>query len=342
MTLVYDTHTLARVMDERVDTPSTFLLDLFFPTVQNFDTESIDFDLIKTGRKLAPFVHPDASAKPSRSGGYITKSFKPANVKLLEVVKPGRAMKRMAGERYAGDMSPVERMDAVMVDVLAAQERAFLFRLEWMAAQALRFGKVKVEGEDYPTQVVDYERDASLSVGLTGAARWGQAGVKPLDSIESWAQATQDKCGIAPGTVVMGGGAWKLARADEDFRKVLDVRRQASGNVELGPIKPDDVTRARYVGSIGDFEFWVYQQSFEQDGGTSERFIDDFNVIMGSPAIEGVRAFGAIQDVTSLVSQEIFRKVYDTENPSRRHAYSESAPLVVPSRVNASFCAKVN
>ncbi|KQP11162.1 hypothetical protein ASF28_08955 [Methylobacterium sp. Leaf99] len=341
MSLVYDTHTLARVMDERIDTPSTFLLDLFFGTTQNFDTETIDFDLIKTGRKLAPFVHPDASAKPTNSGGYITKSFKPANVKLLEVVKPGRAMKRMAGERYSGDMSPVERMDAVMVDVLAAQERAVLYRLEWMAAQALRFGKVKVEGEDYPSQTVDYERDESLSVNLTGAARWGETGVKPLDSIETWAQAVQDKCGIAPGMVVLGGGAWKLARQDDDFRKVLDVRRQATGNVELGPIKPDDVTRARYVGAIGDFEFWVYQQSFEQAAGASERFIDDNNVIMGSPAIEGVRAFGAIQDVGSLVPQEIFRKVYDTENPSRRNAYSESAPLVVPSRVNASFCAKV-
>lgn len=341
MSLVYDTHTLARVMDERIDTPSTFLLDLFFGTTQNFDTETIDFDLIKTGRKLAPFVHPDASAKPTNSGGYITKSFKPANLKLLEVVKPGRAMKRMAGERYSGDMSPVERMDAVMVDVLAAQERAVLYRLEWMAAQALRFGKVKVEGEDYPSQTVDYERDESLSVNLTGAARWGQSGVKPLDLIETWAQAVQDKCGIAPGTVVLGGGAWKLARQDDDFRKVLDVRRQATGNVELGPIKPDDVTRARYVGAIGDFEFWVYQQSFEQAAGASERFIDDNNVIMGSPAIEGVRAFGAIQDVGSLVPQEIFRKVYDTENPSRRNAYSESAPLVVPSRVNASFCAKV-
>lgn len=342
MTLVYDTHTLARVMDERIDTPSTFLLDLFFGEVQNFDTETIDFDLIKTGRKLAPFVHPDASAKPSKSGGYITKSFKPANIKLLEVIKPGRAMKRMAGERYAGDMTPVERMDAVTVDVLAAQERAFLFRLEWMAAQALRFGKVDVEGEDYPKQTVDYERDASLSVTLTAGNRWGQTGVKPLDSIETWAQATQDKCGIAPVTVVMGGGAWKLARADEDFRKVLDIRRQASGNVELGPIKMDDVSRARYVGSIGDFEFWVYQQSYENSDGTSARFIDDHNVIMGSPAIEGVRAYGAIQDVTSLVPQDIFRKVYDSENPSRRHAYSESAPLVVPSRVNASFCAKVN
>lgn len=339
--LVYDTHTLARVMVERLDTPATFLLDLFFPTVQNFDTAAIDFDLIKTGRRLAPFVHPDASAKPTSSGGYITKSFTPANVKMLEVVKPGRAMKRAAGERYAGEMTPAERLDAVVFDVLADQERALLFRLEWMAAQALRFGKVKVEGEDYPTQTVDYERDPSLTVNLAGANRWGETGVKTMDSIETWATATQDKCGIAPTTVVMGGGAWKLARADEDFRKVLDIRRQATGNVELGPIKPDDVSRARYLGGVGDFEFWTYQQSFEQEGGASERFIDDNNVIMGSPAIEGVRAFGAIQDVGSLVPQEIFRKVYDTDNPSRRNAYSESAPLVVPSRVNASFCAKV-
>jgi hypothetical protein len=54
-------------------------------------------------------------------------------------------------------------------------------RLEVMASEALRTGKVTVTGEQYPTTVVDYGRDAGLTVVLTGANRWGQAGIKPLD-----------------------------------------------------------------------------------------------------------------------------------------------------------------
>jgi hypothetical protein len=341
MTVLYDTHTLAGVIAERADTPSTFLLDVFFPFVQNFDTETIDFDVLVTGRKLAPFVSPEASAKPTTGGGYQTKSFKPANIKMLETVKPNRALKRRAGEPAGGSMSPAERMDAIMFDIFAEHERAILRRKEWMAAQALRFGRVDVEGENYPKQTIDYGRPAGHRVDLTGSARWGEANVKPLDNIEAWATTVQDACGVAPNVVILGSAAWKIVRADADMQKVLDNRRQASGAIELGPISVNDVSRARFVGVIGDFEFWVYAQNYEDDAGATQAFIDPHEIILGSSAVEGIRASGAILDHDSLVPQDIFRKSYTTENPSRRWALSEAAPLVIPSRPKATLCAKV-
>jgi len=338
----YDTRTLLKVIEEKLDRPKTFLLDTFFPTIQTFDTESIDFDILKTKAKLAPFVHPDATARPTRTGGYETKTFKPAYIKMLEAVKPGRALKRRAGERYMGEMSPEARMDAIITDVLDAQRKAILRRKEWMAAQAVRFGQVVVEGPDYPKQIVDYDRHEDLTVTLLTTARWGESGVDPLDDIETWAGLVQDHCGVAGTMITFAPGAWKIARQSERLMKLLDLRRQASGNVELGPVSVDNtITGARYVGTIGELDFHVYQQSYDEENGTAAKFLDDFNVIVGSSFVEGVQAHGAIEDVEVLRPLEILPDVYDEKNPSRRFVKSESAPLVVPTRVNAALCAKV-
>jgi hypothetical protein len=338
----YDTRTLLRVIEEKLDRPKTFLLDTFFPTIQTFDTESIDFDVLNVKAKLAPFVHPDATARPVRTGGYVTKTFKPAYIKELEAISPNRAFKRRAGERYMGDMSPEARLDAAVTDSLDAQRRSILRRKEWMAAQAIRFGSVTVSGPDFPPMVVDYGRHTDLTVTLLSGARWGETGVDPLDDIETWSETVQTHCGVAGTQIVFGPAAWKLARKSERLLELLDIRRQPSGNIELGPVTVDNtITGARYLGSIGELDFWVYQQTYEADNGSTAKFLDDYNVIVGSTYVEGVQAHGAIQDVEMLRPVEIFPDVYAEKNPSRLFAKSESAPLVVPTRVNAMLCAKV-
>jgi len=65
-------------------------------------------------------------------------------------------------------------------------------------------------------------------------------------------------------------------------------------------------------------------------------------VILASPAIEGVRAYGAIRDEQAgLQAAPYFVKSWTEEDPSVRFIMMQSAPLVVPYRPNASFKAKV-
>ena len=65
----------------RVHTPSSFLLDTFFPNVQTSDKEEIFFDVTDSKPHISPFVSPLLPGKVVDSGGYQTKSFKPAYVK---------------------------------------------------------------------------------------------------------------------------------------------------------------------------------------------------------------------------------------------------------------------
>jgi hypothetical protein len=339
----YDTRTLVKVVED-LRRPRAFLLDTFFPFIQTFDTEAIDFDKLETSHKPAPFVHPEVAARPTRSRGFTTRSFTPAYVKPMETVKPGRAMKRLAGERYTGDMTPVARLEATITGILAEQQKSILRRKEIMASEALRTGMVTVEGQDYPKVIVDYGRDTGLTVTLAGAARWGQAGVKPLDSLEDWAGLVQDASGTSPTDVVMDKLAWRLFRENVDVNNVLDNRRGTeSPGLETAAVTVGNrISDARNLGSFGDFTFWLYNDTYEDEAGATQRLLPDYTVILGSVDIEGVQAHGAIQDVGSLQELEIFPKIWDEQNPSTRNVMSQSAPLPVPARTDASFCATVN
>lgn len=329
-----DTRQLHRAV-ETIHRAGTFFLDRYFPEIIEFDTESIDFDVIARGRKLAPFVHPDVPGKNVRTGGYQTKSFRPAYVKPKESIRPRRAMRRRAGEQYMGEMSAAERLEAITLDALDEQRSSIIRRKEWMAAAALDMGEVIVEGENYPRTVVNFGRHEDLTVALTAGNKWGEAGVKILRTIEDGASDVQAHSGIVATDVILDPKAAQLFREDEAIQKVLDIRRQVSGTMELGPIAP--ISNGLYLGSIGEFDFYAYQDFFEDDNGDLGKLLPDYTCILTSSALEGVQAHGAIEDASlGLVALEYAPKVWDEDDPSTRMAMTQSAPLVVPTRVNHS------
>jgi hypothetical protein len=62
-----------------------------------------------------------------------------------------------------------------------------------------------------------------------------------------WAGLVQTKSGAKSTDVIMDPEAWKLARGDEQFLTLLDIRRQRSGDIELGPIMVDGNNTVSHV-----------------------------------------------------------------------------------------------
>lgn len=335
---LYDTRTLLRVVEDLYG-PSTFILETFFPQEQTFDTETIDFDLVKTAQKLAPFVSPMVQGRPMRGRGTTTRSFKPAYLKPKDAVDPNRPFKRRAGERYMGEMTPAQRRDAVIADILRDHTIGIDLRLEWMAVQAMVNGKVTVSGEDYETVEVDFGRDSELSIQLSGAAQWGEAGVKPTEDLEEWFELVGDKSSAPVTDVVMDTKAWQLLRADENFRDTLDNRRGTSASFELAP---DSRINVQWKGSTGTTDYWVYTAKYEDDDGNQVPFLPEHTVIPASRLIDGVQAFGGIKDPRAgYVPARWWPKNWINDDPPTEFVMTQSAPLVIPSRTNASACIRV-
>ena len=347
-----DTAVLTRTINI-LDEPSNFLLDTFFPGIQTEPgSEEIHFDIDKERPRLAPFVHPTVEGQIVEDEGYETQSFKPAYVKDKRRLRPNAVLKRSIGEPLTGSLSPSERRDRQIARTLLNQRRNMARREEVMASEALRLGQVTVTGEKYPTVVVDFQRDAALTVTLAGGAAWDQTGTAtPEDDLETWAATIQSKSGAPARTVVMDPQAWKKFRKFQAVKDLLDTRRGSQSVMELGPMaRGQGNEKARMVGHLGDFEIWVYNEVYEDDDGVAQDVMPANTVILGARGdgdlgvggIEGVRAYGCILDEEAgFTAERFFVKSWLEKDPSVRWIMAQSAPLVVPYRPNASLYATV-
>lgn len=337
---IYSTASLNRLV-QSLKRPQTALLSAFFPSVETSDTEQIFFDVENKKRRIAPFVSPLREGRLVEDEGYVTKSFTPAYIKDKRVHDPNKALKRAAGETIGGSQTPLNRHQANLARSSADQLDMLMRRKEVMASEVLRTGKVTISGDGYPTVVVDFGRNAAHTVALTTTARWGESGVKPLENVEDWGLTILQNSGAIVRDVVMDTKAWRLFRADTTVEKYLDTRplSAAEAGVRFAQFAALGLS---YKGQIGEYRFWVYSDWYVDDSGTEQPILPDYTVLMVSPDLDGVQHQGAIRDEAAGIQPlEFFSKSWTVEDPSSRILLMQSAPLVVPYRPDASFCATV-
>lgn len=334
---IFTTGVLRRVVRE-LPQPSHFFLNSFFREEQLETTEEIHFDVANGRRRIAPFVSPVVAGKVVASNGFRTDTFKPAYVKDKRVFTPQGALKRSIGERIGGEISPAQRIQLKLASELVDQIEMIGRRLELMAVEALRRGKATITGEEYPTVELDFGRHADLTKVLTAGKRWGESGVEPLDDVEEWALAVALRSGASAKQLVFDVEAWKLFSASSKVQKLLDRFRGADRlESTVGG------AGAKYMGNIGTYDCWVYSDWYE-DPETKELtpYLPANTVVMVSVDLEGVRCFGVIQDEEANVEpMAYFPKSWLEKDPSVRYLLTQSAPLMVPFRPNASLCATV-
>lgn len=330
----FDTFVLNGVVDTMPDTTS-FLVDFFFPEVNVSEEETIIFD-VTNGRKLVtPFVSPLAEGKIIADLGYETDSFRPAYAKDRRMFDPKKLGKRTPGETIGGKLTRQQRLDKSIKANLGEQIDMLGNRFELMAGDVLFNGKATISGEQYPTRVVDFRRRSQNRVIKTGAARWGQAGVVPWDDVDTEAQEMSDATGFGVTDIIFTLDAWKLFKPSIPLNSLdATLNNLAMTEVALGYVRqPRD--GVQYRGKSGPYTFWTYSGTFtDPETNSAVSTLPPYTVLFGSQSIDGVRHFGAIQDLEALQPRQYFVKSRDIWNPSRREFLMQSAPLLVPYRVN--------
>ena len=321
----------------------------YFPSVVNFTTDEILFDRIFTDdRKLAPFVVPNVQGRVSGQEGYDTRSFRPAYIKDKNVFDPTMPFVRMAGEALGtGSLTPEQRRNAILAEMLRQQKQRMQNRWEWLAAKAIIDGKVVIKGEDYPETLVDFRRHASLTSTLAGAAKWDQTTATPLADLKALRVAANNRSGARISRVVFGAEAWDMLGARVNLRDQMNM--QVDGYGTKVTMITDGYEGYEYVGTIagldgsGRLECWVNTAKFIDPMDGSEQFIQDQKTVVGvSQSVQGIQCFGAIKDKGAQYrALSVFPKMWEEEDPSVEFLMSQSAPLMVPKQANATFSLKV-
>jgi len=337
---LFSTNHLTGVVNSLLAASTSFLLDRYFPTVQLETSEEIHFDVEAASEGLAPFVSPVVEGKIMTNLGFTTKTFKPAYIKPKNVFEAGAALKRAIGETLGGSMSAQQRMQFLVAQTLSNHQAMIRRRLEWMASSILRIGSVTITGDLYPTTVVSFNRAANLTVTLSGGTLWSAAGVNPLADLANWAGLVLAASGSDVNDVVMDLAAWNVFSANSFVIDRMDKFRSLSQPPTLNvntPLQRGGVLK----GTIDGFNIWVYSGRYKNEAGVATPILPNGTVLLIG-AVDGVQAYGAIQDEEAgLQALPYFSKSWLVQDPGRRFMMTQSAPLLVPYRPDATLGATV-
>ncbi|EFF8447689.1 major capsid protein, partial [Escherichia coli] len=112
----------------------------------------------------------------------------------------------------------------------------------------------------------------------------------PNDDIESYAEFSEGVTNI----IIMGGNVWKKYRSFRAIKEALDTRR--GSNSELETALKDLGDSVSFKGYMGDVAIVVYSGRYTDEDGTEKYFLDPDLMVLGNTALQGIVAYGGIQD----------------------------------------------
>lgn len=343
--LIYDTNTLVGVV-QNLKLAQSWLLDKFFRNMIAEESEFVSIDVDVGKRRMSPFCSPLVEGKLVESRRFQTNTFKPPYIKDKRAPDLRKPVRRMIGERIGGEFPQEVREEMNLEFELNDQIDMLTRRLEWMAAQVLLTGTLTVSGEGFPTTVIDFGRDGSLTIALTGGAQWTAANItagtaNPTGNIETWQTQILKSSGAVATDIVFTPKAWNGFKLDPALKgAIVFPALGESGNV----VNPGaQIQRgAVFKGRWGQYDLWLYNDWYVDDNNVEQPMLPDGSLIISGPDLQGTRAFGQIIDPKFNYGALPFApKTWLVDDPAQRFLMMQSAPIIIPSRVNAALAATV-
>ena len=213
----------------------TFLRDRFFSNVKTFSTERVDIDIVKGNRKMAAFVHPMVGGEIVQNEGYETKSYAPPLINPATVTTADMFLQRLPGEDIYSGRTPADRAAEKLAEEYNKLNDMTTRREEWMAAQVLTTGQLKVKGKGVD-EVIDF--GFTNKINLEGTKQWGKSAADTLGNLREWKQQVSRNGFANADMVVMGKKASDTFMADSKVLDLMDKRR-----FDIGAMAPKELDK---------------------------------------------------------------------------------------------------
>jgi hypothetical protein len=346
----YTTRELRGILDCSRD-DNNFICDVLFRDVIEFESEEIIWDRVGYDDiDMAPMVCPCVQAPlVGATQNFDRMTFSPAYSKFKSIFNACRPLQFEPGERCWGEFTLLERRDLWMARTLRQHDRMLNKREEFMAIEALKHGRVTVEGPLYPKVEIDLKREANLD----GAAKtkWSKDSCQAMDDLQEWADEVSCTAEGSPSINVwlMNSKTCRKLKSDQQLLECL----KSAGRTDLIQQTGFDLTpRARKINgarldfTIGQFQIWCVDTFYwvkDSKGNRHKKFFFDDGEVVGLAAgnedcdARPIKLYGAIMDCDVLAAQRRYTKMWKINDPSAEVIMTQSAPLPVLLNPNATI-----
>ena len=336
------------VFNDKTRKADSFLKDSFFTVRRGFpNAKEVNVgELQTTAAPLAPFVTPQAQARNIAGGAtYVARSVPCAYLKPAQVIRPGNVqdMALVSALRDAGLIGRTGQM-SMAEQMLVAQVGAFKYlresidnRVLMMATDILLTGKTTMVSDDFPSVLVDYQRDASLTFAPT--TKWDQAGATPITDIQTMINRVIDASGMAPVAYLTSSAVLSKLLANQEFKDRYVATKPANDSVPIG-LQLGRQDQAVVRGYLDGVQVITYDATHTLTG-SAQRFIPA-TAFLAIADTRGSINQCAIQHMDALgMALDYFDYMVVEKDPSGMKLITESAPLVAPGHPNGVCVATV-
>lgn len=325
---------------EQISVPGDFILTNFVTDTENHTTDTIEIDIIKHGKKMAPFVNPVREGIVVLKDRFQTRSHKLPYIKLKQPTTAQEVLYRMPGDTvYSGGETAGQFAARSMGKTLAELDTMIFRREEWMACQMIQTGTALIKGEG-----VEYQIDVGMNPThlptLTAGDRWSETTAEIQADLALWADLIYNDSGLNATDAIIGRDAAKAIFANPTFIGALDRRRIDRGEIMIERL-PKGVKYYGFDRESG-LDLWGYTENFWDDAtSTFVDLIDPKKVVILNRSLYFTRHYGLIQNVEATFVGPRFPDNWITKDPSAHWVSLESAPAVILHQPDGVVCATV-
>lgn len=344
MANLFTTRTLMGVV-KLVKPSKKFLTNTFFKKTNPIITPTIDIDLVKGKRKLAPFVSQRIGSSTVGTEGFTTQTYKPPMVAPDFPFTGEDLQVRLPGENIYSGNSPDDRLAVLILNKLQEFDEMISRREEWMVAQALTTGKIPVKGEGID-QLIDFSFTNKET--LATKAKWNYKASdytgNPIATLKKW-KRTLAQAGFTPTHVIMDTDSSDAFLAHPEVVKYFNTASANFGTFAPRAVDADGTTFICHINEIG-LDVYSYEEWYiDPTDDTEKPIIPSGTVIMASSNSNSTgftMAYASIIDVNHGTSNLArVPKSWMQEKPSVRYLALQSRPLPIPTMVDSWFVGTV-
>jgi hypothetical protein len=340
---LYDTRRMLNVLEQIPPAPM-FLRNTFFRNVLRHDTDTIDIDIVKGGRRVVPYIRPVQQGVVMERGGFQTKSYKIPYTRIKRASEADRFFTRTPGDTVY-DGGPARRAAEEFNNDFAELNANLDAEEERQCSEVIFTGRATLRNEDgVPIQNVDYGLE-NIEI-LSGTAKFSDPSQNfntVLEKLRHKRQSITKTGAPAPTDIVVAPDV--SDRLIEIFNPANQQSLISSIRVDRGQIDiqnlPDGVTYIGFFKELG-CDIYSYDGTYLDLDNAVKPYAPQGMLAMLSRNARFDRNYGAIKNFYgNFVSVPRFPHSWIEADGRGRFVQVESAPLMAIHQVDSVAIMKV-